>query len=142
VTRCLVLLFAVLLTGCVSTETRSEGRRVLERTETPTSDGGKITRETERTETGTETVTKADLSAALQAAVAGMRGDLPGLVAAVLPKPPSVNEFLSAVPKVEQPKLLGFTMPEIAAGAGALWSLERGAAIYHKRRRAKVEHKP
>ncbi len=123
------ILAILLFTGCVNTETRSEGHRVLERTETPTANGGKITIEKEHTEEGSETVTKADLSATVQSAVAALRGDLPGLLAAVVPKP-------------TESKLLGFTMPEIAATAGALWTAERGMAVYHKRRRIKLESKP
>lgn len=118
--------------GCSSKRT-TEGTRVLERVETPTADGGKRIRETERTTTEEETLTKADLSAAvaaLQAALAGLRGDIPGAIGALIPKPAA------------QPTLLGMTAPEIIGAAGALWTAERGVAAWHKRRRIKAEAKP
>lgn len=136
-TMLLVILSLVLLlmAGC-ATNTRSEASRVLERVETPTPDGGKIVRETERTEAKADGVTKADLSAAvaaLQAAVAGVRGDVPGAVAALLPKPPTVNDLAGAVPK--SPTLLGMDMATIMAALAGLWATERGIATYQKRKR-------
>lgn len=127
----------LMLGGCVNSQTRSEGRRVLERVETPTADGGKVTRETERTETGSETVTKADLAAALQATMAGLRGDLPGMVAAVIPKPPAPSDFAAVAPK--PPTLFGMDLAQLIALVAALWGGERAVSTYHKRKQARKD---
>jgi hypothetical protein len=137
------VLLLIVLAGC-STNTRTEGSRVLERVETPTHDGGKIVRETERTEQTSETVTKADLSAAvaaIQAAVAGARGDIPGAVAALIPKPsiPTAADLAAAVRVPEAPKILGMETPDLIAAAAAIWASERGMAAWHKRRRLRAE---
>ena len=137
-----LLMFALM--GC-TTQTRTEGSRVLERIETPTPDGGKITRETEKTEAASESVTKADLSAAvaaLQAAVAGVQGNIPGAVAALIPKPPAVPtaaDLAAAVKVPEAPKILGLDTTDLIAVAATLWASERGVAAWHKRRRLRLE---
>jgi hypothetical protein len=132
---------AILLFGCSKTE-RTEGKRILERVETPTADGGKVTRETERTETGSESVTKADLQVALQAAVAGLRGDIPGAVAALIPKPPGISDFVGALPPPKEDKILGLTTTEMLTLAGVVWGGERGVSAWHKRRRLQTETAP
>ena len=138
----LICVLALVAAGCSSTG-RTQEKRVLERVETPTANGGKITRETERTDTDSETVTKADLTVALQAAMAGLRGDLPGAVAALVPKPPGVQELLGAIPQPkEEPRLLGLGTQELIGIAGALWAGERGVSAWHKRRRLATETKP
>ena len=141
--KIILCILALALVGC-TTNTRGTEQRVLERIETPTPDGGRIVREKERTETEAETVTKADLSAAvaaLQAAVAGVRGDVPGAVAALLPKPPSAADLAAAVKVPEAPKLFGLDTTDLLATAAAIWASERGVAAWHKRRKPRPETK-
>ena len=130
ITGGLFALVVMALCGCAGT--REEKTVSVERRQG--TEAGKPTSLTITRQEQTQSEVKAGIDPQAIAAVQeAVKAAVPGAdaIAALIPKPPDPKPL----------KVFGMDPETLAGAAGALWTAERGVAVYHKRRRVREETK-
>lgn len=119
------------LSGCAGT--REEKTVSVEKRQG--TEAGKVTNLVITKQEQTQSEVKAGVDPQMIASLVqdAVKAAVPGAdaIAAMIPKPPPVAP----------PKIFGMDPETVAGAAGALWTAERGVAVYHKRRRLQTEKK-
>lgn len=122
---------AIAISGCFESRTQEQVVSVEKRQGT---EGGKVTNLVITRQEQTQAEVKAGVDPQMIASlVEAVKATVPGAeaIAAMIPKPPPPAPL----------KVFGMDPETLAGAAGALWTAERGVAVYHKRRRLKAETK-
>lgn len=122
----------IALSGCFESRTQEQVVSVEKRQGT---EGGKVTNLVITRQEQTQAEVKAGVDPQMIASLVqeAVKATVPGAeaIAAMIPKPPVPPPL----------KVFGMDPETLAGAAGALWTAERGVAVYHKRRRLKPETK-
>lgn len=123
---------AIAISGCFESRTQEQVVSVEKRQGT---EGGKVTNLVITRQEQTQSEAKAGVDPQMIASLVqeAVKATVPGAeaIAAMIPKPPPPAPL----------KVFGMDPETLAGAAGALWTAERGVAVYHKRRRLKAETK-
>ena len=119
--RISLLLALIVLCGCTGTTREAQTATIRQETKQGTENGQPVNTITvirEQVQEQSEAKTNVDVSASIQAALAGLRGDIPGLIRAALPEVKPVD-FSPVFARMDAAKPSGIDWPTIVGGGTA-----------------------